>query len=96
MEGLAEIGFDVPEDVDVAHDQHPCGQPYHAFRPALEGPRKQEQERQHEMEDKQRQSDTLPAAVKAAGVPGDLRWKVSRPGNQQLRETEVGPQHGEG
>src|SRR5581483_4661865 len=49
-ERLVEAGFDVPEQVDEAHENQSCRQPYQCSWIALEWPREQEQEWYAEVE----------------------------------------------
>src|SRR5579884_3617744 len=60
-QSLVEAGLDVPEQVDVTHENQERGQLYQRTRIPLKWPRKQEQERNRKMEDDQAESDDLPA-----------------------------------
>src|SRR2546428_736405 len=69
---LGKAGLDVPEQVDVAHDEHPGGQPDQAGNVALERAGQQKEKRDEEMKDNQKQADELPSPVQTTEVPGNL------------------------
>src|SRR5215471_4957400 len=73
---LGEAGLDVPEQLDVARDQHPGGQPNQAGNVALERARQQQEKRDEKMKDNQKQADELPSPVQTAVVPGNLIRQV--------------------
>src|SRR5581483_1589046 len=89
---LVEAGLDVPEQVDVTHENQEGGQLHQRTCIPLKWPRKQEQERNRKMEDDQAESDDLPAGVQSPREEADFHRQVSRPDDQQLRKAEVGPQ----
>src|ERR1035438_9905438 len=65
---FGEAGLDVPEQIDVAGYQHPCGQPNKALDVAFELTREQHEERHKKVEDNQKQADELPSAAQPPEV----------------------------
>src|SRR6266446_10846991 len=94
-EGLGKAGLDVPEQVDVARDEHPGGQPNQAGDVALERAGQQKEKRDEEMKDNQKQTNELPSPVQTTEVPGNLFRQVTRPDDEPLRKGEIGPHHNE-
>src|SRR6266446_7343829 len=85
-ESLGKAGLDVPEQVDVARDEHPGGQPNQAGNVALERAGQQNEKRDEEMKDNQKQANELPSPVQTAEVPGNLFRQVTRPDDEPLRK----------
>src|SRR3981081_4241735 len=85
-ESLGKAGLDVPEQVDVARDEHPGGQPNQAGNVALEGAGQQHEKRNEEMKHNQKQANELPSPVETTEVPGNLFRQVTRPANEPLRK----------
>src|ERR1700681_1753222 len=85
-ESLGKAGLDVPEQVDVAGDEHPGGQPNQACNVALERAGQQHEKRDEEMKDNQKQANELPSPVQTTEVPGNLFRQVTRPDDKPLRK----------
>src|ERR1700674_676279 len=88
--------FDMPKDIDDAHEDEPGSEPNQSARFALQLAREQQCKRHGEMEDRKEQADRLPSAMQAAHVPRNLFWQVAGPDNEPLRKIEVSPDHDEG
>src|SRR5712671_4423141 len=71
-ESLGEAGLDVPEQVDVAGDEHPGGQPNQAGNVTLERTGQQKKKWDEEMKNNQKQANELPSPMQTAEVPGDF------------------------
>src|SRR5208282_3571074 len=76
---LGEAGLDVPEQVNVAHDEHPGGQPNQSGNVTLERAGKQQEKRNEEMKDNQKQANELPSTMQTTVVPGNFFRQVTRP-----------------
>src|ERR1700674_1941031 len=85
-ESLGKAGLDVPEQVNVARDEHPGGQPNQAGNVALERAGQQHEKRDEEMKDNQKQANVLPSPVQTTEVPGNLFRQVTRPDDEPLRK----------
>src|ERR1700675_747720 len=85
-ESLGKAGLDVPEQVNVARDEHPGGQPNQAGNVTLEGAGKQHEKRDEEMKDNQKQANELPSSVQTTEVPGNFFRQVTRPDDEPLRK----------
>src|SRR5712692_7712535 len=85
-ESLGKAGLDVPEQVDVAGDEHPGGQPNQARNVALERAGQQHAKWDEEMKDNQKQANELPSTVQTTEVPGKLFRQVTRPDDEPLRK----------
>src|SRR6266403_3817143 len=85
-ESLGKARIDVPEQVDVARDEHPGGQPNQAGNVALERAGEQHEKRDEEMKDNQKQANELPSPVQTTEVPGNLFRQVTRPDDEPLRK----------
>src|SRR6266851_1130614 len=85
-ESLGKAGLDMPEQVDVARDEHPGGQPNQAGNVALEGAGQQHEKRDKEMKDNQKQANELPSPVQTAEVPGNFFGQVPGPDDEPLRK----------
>src|SRR5690349_17377896 len=60
-----ERWFDVPEQIQETHKQHPHRKPHQHSRISLEWSRQQQSERYCELEDHQRQPNVLPPVIEA-------------------------------
>src|SRR5579872_5284889 len=62
---LAEVGHDKPVEIDETHDENQNGDAGEQLRAALDLAREQQCEGQREMQNHERESDVLPAALQA-------------------------------
>ncbi len=95
-ERLREIRFDDPEQIDVAHEQDPHGEPDELANVFLKGAGEENREGEGEAEEHQKQANRLPSAAQSREVERDLSGEVAGPDGEPLREVEIGPDHGEG
>src|ERR1039458_3250379 len=87
--------FDVPKNIDDAHDHEPGSKPYQRARLALQPLREQERERHGEVEHDEEQAGHFPSAIHPAHIPRNLFGQVAGPDDEPLREIEVSPHHHE-
>ena len=86
----------LPVGVDESHHEDEDCDPGQPSAVRFEVGAEQQREGHEEVQDDDQVGEDPPHPRGARHVPGHFLRKVSRPGNDQLRHREIGPQHGEG
>src|SRR5271169_1377558 len=85
-----------PVHVHHAEDDHHGGDDGEALHAALDVALQQQQEGEREMQHDQNHRELAPTAEGARDVPGNFVLDIAGPDDQELREREISPEHGEG
>src|SRR6185312_4868110 len=93
---LREVGLDQGEHVHRMHDHHIDRDRRDGAKVFLDRLPEQQKERKAEVADQNNQADPAPAAVPALDVPDDFFGQIAGPRDQQLRELQIRPEHGDG
>src|ERR1700676_716612 len=90
-----KFGTGQPKEIDEAHENEPHRDFGQQFGAALDVARKKEKERREKVKDKDEDGDDAPASVKPGAIETDFFRQIAGPDDEELRKTEIGPQHDE-
>src|SRR5271155_260147 len=84
-----------PKKIHETHEDQPHRDFGKQLGTALDVARKKKKERHEKMEDQDEHRDDAPASVKPGAIETDFLGQVARPDDQELRKSEISPEHDE-
>src|SRR5579864_1983108 len=84
-----------PKKIDQAHENEPDGDFGQQFGTTLKVAREKRKKRHKKVKNQNENGDNAPGSVKPGTVKTDFLWQVAGPNDQELRETEISPEHDE-